>query len=101
MGMIVHNAIMVTECSESCMEKAYTKAKEIFGDLCSEIINSPFNGYQSFFIAPDGSKEGWEDSDIFDRKRGDFFEWWTEQGLSGDVVELTYGNSDFKPYVSF
>jgi hypothetical protein len=35
----------------------------------SEIVKSNINGYKSFFVAPDGSKEGWLDSDEGDIQR--------------------------------
>lgn len=73
MGYIKHNAFIVTgnsypETNEK-FKKTYDKAKELFGDLVSEIIPALINGYQSFFVAPDGSKEGWDMSDEHDDKR--------------------------------
>lgn len=51
------------------LKKTHEKAKELFGPLVSEFITSDFNGYKTFMIAPDGSKEGREETDEFDHKR--------------------------------
>jgi hypothetical protein len=48
------------------LQRAHDKATAIFGDTVSPIVISPVNGIGSFFIAPDGSNEGWEDSDAGD-----------------------------------
>lgn len=71
MGTIKHNAMVVTG-SDYAMDKlelVHNKAKELFGSLVSPIIESHSNGYQSFFVAPDGSKEVWEESNEGDRQR--------------------------------
>jgi hypothetical protein len=39
------------------------------------MVVSPWNGIKSFLIAPDGSHEGPEESDVFDVLRGRFVEW--------------------------
>lgn len=65
-----HNAIIVTGTNyEGELDKAHAKAKELFPMLVSEKITSPSNGYQSFFVAPDGSIENRRVSEIFDRSR--------------------------------
>ncbi len=78
MGYIRHNAIIVIgdsyQGAQEKFELAYRKAKELFGDLVSDVVKSVIDGYQSggyqsFFIAPDGSKEHWEESNAFDEKR--------------------------------
>ncbi|MGG3872975.1 hypothetical protein [Brevibacillus laterosporus] len=64
MGTIKHNAIVVTDADYAMdkLELVHKKAQELFSSLVSPIIKSNSNGYQSFFVAPDGSKEGWEES---------------------------------------
>jgi hypothetical protein len=73
MGYIRHNAIVVTgdgyDEAEKKFELAYRKANELFDGLVSNVIKGKINGYQSFFVAPDGSKEGWEISVEYDSKR--------------------------------
>lgn len=98
MGYIRHHAIIVTTYDEH-IKKAFAKAKAIFGSRCSGIIPSPMNDYESIFIAPDGSKEGWADSDQGDVDRDEFVEW-IEQQKYGDgsspykYVELFYGDDE-------
>ncbi|WP_409175533.1 hypothetical protein [Brevibacillus fortis] len=71
MGYIKHNAIVVTGAPHamSQLEMVHNKAQELFGSLVSPIIESHWNGFHSFFVAPDGSKEGWKESDDADLHR--------------------------------
>ncbi|MED1863332.1 hypothetical protein P4V41_07670 [Fictibacillus nanhaiensis] len=77
MGYIRHNSIIVTgggypEADEKFYQ-AHKKARELFDSLVSEIIEGLTNGYKSFFVAPDGSKEGWELSNHYDIKRQELY----------------------------
>jgi hypothetical protein len=97
MGYIKHNAILVTTYSESDIDHAYEIASGIFGmqNVTGKIM-SVTNGYFSFLIPPDGSKENWTSSRIGDVRRNTFMEWCAEQAyedLSNNIcaVELTYG----------
>lgn len=76
MGYIRHNAIVVTGDdypeAQKKFDKAYEKAIELFEGLVSNVITSSVNRYQSFFIAPDGSKEGWSLSSEYNVKREEF-----------------------------
>lgn len=72
MGYIKHHAILVTGFHPQSMKDLHGIAVEMFGSLVSEIIDSKMNGYLSFFVAPDGSKEGWEESDKNDLLRREF-----------------------------
>lgn len=75
--------------------EAQATAVEIFGgDIVSDVIRSPLNGYETFFVAPDGSKEGWEDSNAGDEKREQFLDWVTAYGKFLEVVEVRYGGDD-------
>lgn len=73
MGYMRHHAICVTSCLPTAIKEAHQWAMESF-KVCAvtEITPVAVNGYQSFFIAPDGSKEGWEDSDVGNQERKDF-----------------------------
>ena len=75
MGYIKHHGIAVTSAIDELIEEAHTQAKSIFKERASEILNSETNGYKSFFIAPDGSKEGWETSHKGDEQRDTFVKW--------------------------
>lgn len=79
-----HHAILVTSWGKN-INAPHEKAKEIFNapykisdndlftpDLVSEINKGVMNCYGSFWICPDGSKEGWNDSNIFDERRKEF-----------------------------
>ncbi|MFF2531535.1 hypothetical protein ACFVS2_21745 [Brevibacillus sp. NPDC058079] len=71
MGDIKHNAIVVTgsRYAISQLEIVHGTALALFGSLVSPIIESRLNGFHSFFVAPDGSKEGWKESDDADKQR--------------------------------
>ncbi|CAI8981109.1 putative _PNPOx domain-containing protein [Brevibacillus sp. IT-7CA2] len=92
MGSIRHNAIVVTgaDYDREKFGKAHMKAMELFGVLTSPIVTRNLNGYMSFFVAPDGSKEGWAGSDIGDEKRKEFADF---------IDSLAYG--DGSNYVKF
>lgn len=103
MGYIRHHAIVVTSYANRT-KIAHERAKEIFGSACSEIVSSPINGYESFFIAPDGSKEGWEESQQGDKARALFIEFLENQKYedgsnSISFVELFYGDDNGKSAV--
>lgn len=74
MGRIAHHAIVVTTWKPELLVEAHRKAEE-FGCAVSSIVVSPINGYRSFLVAPDGSKEGWSDSDRGDEQRDKFIAW--------------------------
>lgn len=92
MGYMRHHAIIVTSWDEKKTPIWHAEAVKFFGELVSPIIPSVINGYESFFIAPDGSKEGWDDSIDGDKKRDGFIvylrtqEWpeWIEVEYQGD-----------------
>jgi hypothetical protein len=90
MGYIRHHAIAVTTPISELIEAAHEKAKEIFGETVSEIIRSHINGYYSFFVAPDGSKEGWHDSEEGDNNRDVFIEWVNGQAYEDGSNSLAY-----------
>jgi hypothetical protein len=95
MGYMRHNTIIVTCFTEDYINKAHSKALEIFDDLLvSNVIHSVINGYISFFIAPDGSKEGWSESDEHDTRRNEFIEWLSNAEVYADWVEVQYGDND-------
>lgn len=95
MGFIAHHAIICTSWDKESLEDARTKAVEIFGsEAVSLVAASQMNGYGSFFVAPDGSKEGWVDSDLGDQKRNEFLDWLSAEDQSelfADCVEVQYG----------
>ena len=63
MGYMRHHSIVVTYYDEQRIAPMHAKAVEIFGkDRVTEILPAATNGYVSFFIGTDGSKEGWDES---------------------------------------
>ncbi|MFA5772741.1 MAG: hypothetical protein WC974_08445 [Thermoplasmata archaeon] len=101
MGYNRHNAIIVTSYDEKKITEAQQKAETILSDLVSPIIESRCNNFMTFFVAPDGSKEGWSDSDIGDIQRNLFTKWLDEQryddnSTSIDWVEVQYGDDNYE-----
>jgi len=103
MGYIAHHAIIVTgnDYKRSDILKAHAHAQENTMNP-TEIMRSPINGYLTFFIPPDGSKEGWEDSLNGDTRRNEFKRFMVEQECKGfglDWVEVRYPGDDESAYI--
>lgn len=95
MGYMRHDAIVVTSFSKEYIEKAHAKAKDL--ELqCSEILVTEINEYYSFLIGPDGSKEGWLESDRGEEKRDDWTNWAqeNEEDIYIDWIHVSYGGDD-------
>lgn len=73
MGYIRDEAIIVTGTPAAC-EEAVVEAVRL-GLHVTSIRAHNINGRSSFLIVPDGSKEGWEDSDKGDAARAMWIEW--------------------------
>ena len=87
MGMIVHHSIVVTGDKVDVV-LAQAAAIEL-GLNPSVIINNRVEDYHSFFIAPDGSKDGWETSNLWDSRRNQFVRLLKETNLHW--VEVRFG----------
>lgn len=99
MGYIRHHAIAVTSYDYDLIKECHKKAIQIFANRTSQLIDSDVNDYKSFFIAPDGSKEGWEQSYTGDIQRNDFIEWINEQAYEDgsnaiNFCEFFYGDDE-------
>lgn len=90
MGYMRHHAICVTSLNERLIAKAHAKAKLYLPRLVTEIVGPVVNGYYSFFVAPDGSKEGWPESDEAEAGRTDFTKWLDEQCFSDGSNSLQW-----------
>ncbi len=90
MGYIKHHAIVVTSCDKVLIHKAHNKGEKIFANSLTEIIRSEIGGYYSFFIPPDGSKEGWDESDLGDKKRETFLNWLDKQAYEDGSNSISY-----------
>lgn len=81
-------------------DTALAREKALELDLpCSEIVPGTTNGYTSFLIAPDGSKEGWAESTQQEAKRMEWIAWvrnecrcldWAYISFGGDNAELAH-----------
>lgn len=98
MGYMKHQALLVTvryggmEYAEgirdSMLELAPTTEPYPFTSLLVGPIQSLVNDYQTIVIVPDGSKEGWDTSDLVDGWIGNVID-----ALAGDEhLEMVYVN---------
>lgn len=113
MGLIQHDAIIVSAWKDEHIEEAHRKAIELCCGVdadgielripVTEIVTSKCNGYGHFLIAPDGSKEGWTTSELGNVLRNRFLDWAKSSGLYVDVVTVRYGelNEDGGPVAAF
>lgn len=102
MGYMRHHAIIVTSWENNHLKQAHDQARAIFdrnGYQVSDLLDSAINGYQSFMVPPDGSKEGWDFSDEGDANRAQFLQWLREQNLFVDAIEVQFADEDNAPAV--
>jgi len=79
---MVHHSIIVSSWDDRLVKEAHETAVRLFdvprwraysyAGLVSPVVGGLVNGERSFFIAPDGSKEGWPESDLGDDLRASF-----------------------------
>ena len=76
MGVINHNAVLaVTWSAEVAVKiRGWIAAKQVEDKQLFLEHFAPMNGYTTFILCPDGSKEGWEESDRGDALRAAFLE---------------------------
>ena len=95
MGYFKHEYLIVSGCdSRGEVKKVYTKAVEIFGDLTTSMSVGATNGYQSFMIGTDGSKEGWDTSNEYDKKREEFVAFLKESKTWVDLISVIDDEED-------
>lgn len=83
MGYYVHKTLIVTGYDSEHFRRAYAKAICLFRfdnkgnetNMVSSIYGQGLNNYKTFVVVPDGSKEGWETSDFFDKKMDEMIEY--------------------------
>lgn len=105
MGYIKHHAIIVTGQHDwdgiaqlPTIFDAHAEAIRCGCPLVTEVVGPGINATSSFLVAPDGSKEGWEDSDVGDHARDAFIEWLRNTG-SYAWAEVVLGEDDGEAYV--
>lgn len=73
MSYTKHHCIIIIG-GQGDLKKISKIAKGIFAEqMVSPIIASPVNMTRSLYIAPDGSGEGWDTSNEYDKKRESFY----------------------------
>lgn len=101
-----HHAILVTSWDGPALALARQHAidtaptsmgGEPFARLVSDVALGVINAVSTFLIAPDGSYEGWEDSDIGDQWRDQIVVWLEAQAYEDGSnrfvwVEVQYGD---------
>lgn len=100
MGYMRHHAIIVTSWQSDLLEAARAEAVRIFeseglGMLVSPVVPAAINGEGSFLVAPDGSKEGWADSDAGDRCRAVLTSWLRQQAYDDGSTSLQWVEVQF------
>lgn len=93
-----HHTIVLTSWKEEAIRAAHAKATEL-GLLVSPVTDMAMNYYRSFFVAPDGSGEGWQGSEEGWRRRCALIDWlrgqYMEDGGSYVAwVEVQFGDAD-------
>ncbi len=96
MGYMRHHAILVTTWKEEYAAAAHEVAERHCKSV-SPVQESAINGYLSFAVFPDGSKEGWDESEEGDKGRAGLIAWLDSQRHSDgsspfDWVEVQYGD---------
>lgn len=89
MSWIRHHGIIVTDDDAEQLKAVHAFAVSIF-PVVSPILSADFNGYASFFIPPDGSKEGWGGSNEGDARRERFIAWLREAPRSCEWLEYEH-----------
>lgn len=88
-----HAVVVSSKYGARAITDAHTRAVEIFGSrMVTPMARGVVNDCYSFLVGPDGSKEGWEDSDQGDRDRAKFVEYLETTDL--DWVEIQFGDDD-------
>ncbi len=94
-----HHVIVVTAYGAQYCENAREKAALIFdfNVPCGMLSNR--NGYLTFVIPPDGSKEGWEESAAGNNHRDEFVAWLRSQEFDDGSspyawAEIQYGDDN-------
>jgi hypothetical protein len=102
-GYIRHHAIVVTGMHDWTIggnlpdiHEAREAAVDLGNALVSDVVGPGVNGTSSFLVAPDGSKEGWANSDEGDNARSRFIDWLRKRGEGGYYAwaEVVLGEDD-------
>ena len=96
MGYFIHHGMMLHSWMESAIKESHETSLSLFQSCqVADIATTAINGRFSFAIYPDGSKEGWLDSDKGDKARLEFNKWLHEayhKGTYIEWVEFSFGD---------
>lgn len=87
MSRRVHHGIIVSACCSDWIKEAYHEAQRLFGTGISAILYAKCNGVVSFYIPPDGSSEGWQESIAGDTRRDVYLHFLKEQRKKENWVQ--------------
>lgn len=89
MGQILHHAIVVTSWKDALLEEAHRVAGQ-YNEHVSPISAETVNGYRSFCVFPDGSKEGWQQSREGNEGRNALIKWMNEHKYEDGSTALSW-----------
>ena len=87
MGYMKHHAIVVTSGSQERINEAAAKARSL-GAMVLVQPTEVTNGYFSMLVCPDGSKDGWDESNTGDEQRAAI--WFKHQPIPGWAGKTAY-----------
>ncbi|GAA5172988.1 hypothetical protein [Viridibacterium curvum] len=98
MGYMRHDAIVVTSWKREALIEAAQHAVAIGLDVIGPSEDAT-NGIATFLVCPDGSKEGWEESNLFDGLRATFLKYLNgvrheDNSSCLSWVAIAYGSDD-------
>lgn len=107
MGYLRHECLIVNHWDAERVAKAHQAALDIFGaitdgmgtqyaTLVSPVIPHVANGGAAFFVAPDGSKEGWLPSELAEEAREALAATLDEIDVDWAIVEVGGDDDVFK-----
>jgi hypothetical protein len=105
MGYMRHHAIIVTTWDQKRARKARDRAAGVFGGrLVSKILPAAVNEFWTFIVGPDGSKEGWDESEAGDAKRDEYIAWLNSQRYEDGSspyawAEVQYGDEEGADFI--
>jgi hypothetical protein len=96
MGFHAHKALIVTSYNDGLILVAHEKACTLFSvRSVSNLSGGLVNGFRSFSVWPDGSKEGWSESDDFDEMMRTYILWLENQQHEDGSNTLDWGLCQF------
>ena len=91
-----HHIMVVTYWNPVTLNMAHGRAQALLLRP-TPIVPSGVEGWGTFYISPDGHKEGWAESDEWDARRQELCSWIEEECKPVEYVLLAYGGSEGQP----